>query len=326
MPEPTKYETQLVSEYGQPMQDLINVERGKNGTNNLLRGVNVDPEDVNRLISTFKSSNIYSPANTQQTLTSPAIRPNLSDPMGLYDYYVNSADIQAANKEYQAAFGELMKAKATGREQQTAIEALPQALNVIRGEQAQAGRLASDRIAALAEAADVSFSKLAALRQTGTERFNIAQGQRAELTNLIMNNPGAGIKYTDTIENASKKAYNFGVKIAKEERDKKYKDSLKAIALEFGLKTSGSKKALEKRIRKYNKSALNEAKKMRDLQYESALLDIQKKRESMGRGGMMGGGETIDIGSLFGDSSSQSSTGNYDTGGAASNYFNSLGK
>src|SRR5690606_16375844 len=120
------------------------------------------------------------------------------------------------------------KALATSRAQQTAIENLPQALNVIRGEQAQAGRLSADQLAALSEAKLAQQSYLDSMRTEATNKYNIALNERTQLQELIRSTNGkAGISYADSYEKALQKAAKWEEDEKEKAEKHAYKEELK---------------------------------------------------------------------------------------------------
>ena len=277
-------------------------------------------------------TDIYSAQNIEQTVTNPVPRPNLDDPLGMYDYYMASPEITQAQQQYQSAFGQLTQAQQTARARRLAIEQNPlESMSNIVGQQARAGQLDALTQQALAENVGVAQSALASLKSTATDKFNIAQQQRSEMTNLIANNPGAGIKYTDSYEDGVKKAETYqtqqrvesialqypGAKINKtddmatvtkkiddynrdqEKKAKKeaeeakkdaYKDSLKQQLQALGSSTKGlSTNELEKKLKKLNKEALAEAKKLSDLKIKQIEADLANTYSLIGERGKGGG-------------------------------------
>lgn len=275
------------------------------------------------ILPTVDPSQVYSADNIQQATTSPVTKPDLSDPLGMYDYYMSSPEIQKAQQGYQTAFGDLTKARQTARARQLAIEQNPlESMSYITGQQSRAGQIDSLVTQALAENVNVAQSALTALKETAANKFQIAQSQRNELTNLIANNPGAGIAYTDNYEDAIKKAEVYQQqkqvesialqypdakikktdsmevvtkKIADYERKqeekakedaeeaakKAYKQSLKDQLIALGSSVKGlSKNELEKKLKKKNKEALDQAQKLADLEYKKVLKGLSDSGDS----------------------------------------------
>jgi hypothetical protein len=214
-------------------------------------------------------TDIYSAQNIEQTVNSPVPKPNLDDPLGMYDYYMASPEITQAQSQYQSAFGQLTEAQQTARARQLAIEQNPlEAMSNIVGQQSRAGQLDSITQQALAENVGVAQSALASLKSTATDKFNIAQQQRSEMTNLIANNPGAGIKYTDDYETGIKKAETYQTQ-----------QRVESIALQYpGAKISKTDDmaTVTKKIDDYNKNQEKKAKKEAEEAKKDAYKDALK--------------------------------------------------
>lgn len=248
---------------------------------------NYIPSEVNTIVPAPIVPNptvtdVYSANNINQAVTSPAPAPNLSDPMGINDFYMNSAGVVNAKNAYNASNAELAKAKATAQARQLAIEQNGlEGMGYIVGAQSRAGQLDSARLAALSDATSVAQSAYLAEQSTAQRKADLALSQRNELTDLIVRNPGAGVTYTDTTEAAAAKINAYNVKKqaeqekkAKDDAKEAYKKSLKATAMSLGVKTTGNTKALEKRIKNASKSAKEYEKTINDLKIQSAKADI----------------------------------------------------
>jgi len=229
-------------------------------------------------IPTIDTSNVYSSDNVSSTLSSTTTTPNLSDPYGLYDYYMSSGDITAAQTGLKSTTEQYNKALATSRAQQTAIENLPQALNVIRGEQAQASRLSADQLAALSEAKLSQQSYLDSLKTEAANKYNIALQERNQLQSLITSTKGkAGISYADSYETALQKAAKYEEKVAEEEKKQAYKDDLKKQVQALGGSTKGlSTKELEKKLKKKMKEAGAAESEMKQLEIALKKKELAK--------------------------------------------------
>jgi len=252
-------------------------------------------------LPTPTASSVYGADNINAAVTSPTGAPNLNDPMGIYDFYTGGQDVKDAQLKAQQDAGALAKAQSTAEARQLAIEQQPlEGMNFILGEQSRAGQLDAQQISALARSAGVSQSAAAAILATAKEKAGIALDSRSELTQLITNNPGAGITYMDTPESAARKMETYNqeqIKIAEDKRaellkqaEKKDKESakdkqkqdLKDQAMALGLKTSGSRNELRKRIAK----AAKEDKKKQDIIDD---LKLQQARKSLSGSGGSGG-------------------------------------
>lgn len=304
----TEYESQLVSQYGTGMNDFINAERAK-GKSGLLKGSNVDSQDVSGLTSAFLSANknlapeVYSAQNLTQTTTAPVATPDLSDPFGLYDYYFNSADMVSAREQSSSAYADLLAAKARAREAQTALgdELAPMA--AIRGAQARSSELSTNEIAALSDAYNVAVSNYDTISNQATAKYGIAQQERTQIQNLISETGGkAGISYTDSYETAVEKAADY----KKKQDEGDYKKTLQQEARSLGLSTKTKKggtldiNGLEKAIADYyKKEGLSKKeldKRLNDLTIKGKELDIKAAEKSLsgsGSGSSSGDSELV---------------------------------
>jgi len=218
-------------------------------------------------------SAVYSASNIAQASTAPVAPPNLSDPMGLYDYYLNSGDIQGAQSSLKTINEQYNKALATGRAQQTAIENIPrESMSFIGTAQQRAGTLANQQLQGISEAKMAQQSYIDTLQSRARDKFNIANQQRSQLQDLIAQTGGrAGISYADTYEQAVKKADKYQEKKTKEEAEKAKKDAYKQSLKDTYTQLKGyapkpmSTSELEKKVRKLSKTALAEAKKTSEL-------------------------------------------------------------
>jgi len=229
-------------------------------------------------------SAVYSASNINQASTSPVAPPNLGDPMGLYDYYLNSGDIQGAQQSLKTINEQYNKARATSRAQQTAIENIPrESMSFIGTAQQRAGTLANQQLQALSESKMAQQSYIDTLQSKARDKFNIANQQRAQLQDLIAQTGGrAGISYTDTYEQAVKKADKYQEKKTKEEAEKAKKDAYKQSLKDTYTQLKGyapkamSTSELEKKVKKLSKGAVEEAKKLADLEYQIKLKALNK--------------------------------------------------
>jgi len=195
------------------------------------------------------ASTVYSAPNITQAVTAPVAPPNLSDPMGIYDYYVKGADVTNAQNQSIADQQALAKAKATAQARQLAIEQNPlESQQFIVGAQSRAGQLDAQQLSALADAAGVSQSAYLAARETASQKANILMDQRNELTRLIASNPGAGITYTDSYETAIEKVAKYQdekIKEADKKEEKKLeeknKQEIKDLAISLGISIKNDK-------------------------------------------------------------------------------------
>jgi hypothetical protein len=276
------YEQQLVTQYGDQMAQLIASERAK-GKAGLLRGSNVDAQDVGRIESAFKASDVFKAPNIQQTVNAPA-QLNLGDLMGVRTRLEEELGYGTAQQDLLKAKEALSAFDIGSQEQQSSIGQRLVPMEVLRGEQALAGEQRAIGRQSLTAELQAKADLMSALGSQVDTRFGIYEQQRGELANLMTQAPGAGITFTDTLESAvsklntyqektkreqetaDKKAREDELKRLEKERQDEYAQKLRAIAMESGVSLKTSKggtrsvKDLESAIAKKNKEALDEAK------------------------------------------------------------------
>lgn len=221
---------------------------------------------------------VYSANNIAQTTTAPVAAPNLSDPFGLYNYYMNTPDITAAKEIAKTAQAQLLERTKAAREQQQALGQNLQSTNRIRGSQQNAQQLATNDIQALNEAYTLAASNVDALTSTAKEKLAIAEQSRNEIKSLIAQTGGkAGISYADTYESAVKKAQKYQDKVAKEAKKDAEKSALKELALTSGISTKGKSSAqIRKSLEKIAKTDRSVKEQLDQLKIKQTKADIAK--------------------------------------------------
>lgn len=224
------------------------------------------------------SGQVYSANNIEQTTTAPVQAPNLSDPFGLYNYYMNTPDITSAKERAKTAQAQLLERTKAAREQQQQLGQNLQSTNRIRGNQQNAQQLATNDIQALNEAYTLAASNVDALTSTAKEKLAIAEQSRNEIKQLIAQTGAkAGISYADTYESAIAKAKKYENKVAKEAKKKAEKDALEELALSAGVKTKGkSSSEIRKAIEKLAKKDRSVKDELDQLKIKQAKADIAK--------------------------------------------------
>lgn len=272
-------------------------------------------------VATPTASTVYSSDNIASAASgTPTVNPILDE----YTQYMNSPELQAAKAKTAEIQGAINAEKAGLRSTTTGLEYQNQgalgttgaSMNLIGTQVGRASSLASDRISALGDQYTGALTYQQGLEQTAREKYSIIANERQNKLILSTQYPGAGISATDSYETINKKVTDYQKKL----KDDDFKSSLKTLALQFGLKSSGSTKDLENRIKKYNKEALNTAKRNSELTYKTALEQynqlVQKRTDA------------LDLAGLFGDSNGNSGTVMTPQGGVSTNnasaYFNTL--
>lgn len=271
--------------------------KGKSG---LAKGENIDTQDVQPFLDAWKSqtpafsvgnftvdaNGVYHASNLNTAATAPATRPDLSDPLGIGQFYYDQLGIPTVQTDVQSAKEALSKFDENSASRQTYLENQAIALPVIRGEQATQLSIDANQRNALNNTLLAKTSLLSALTSEADRRTSEAKAAREELTQYINAAPGAGITYADTVEQAQQKAFKWQSDQAEKKAKDDYKASLKSALLNLGLKTSGNTKKLEERLRKANKEAQKFLKEQNKIALDTNKAQLQNllKRSSGGSG------------------------------------------
>lgn len=217
---------------------------------------------------------VYSAANIQQAATSPATRPDLSDPYGLRDYFYNSPEISTAKNEVASLNQQILNLNQKLRNTTVANNNALLSMNDITGANRAAAETVALPLQALSENLLAKRSYLDTLISDADAKYQIAREQRDQIQQLISATGGkAGIHWGMTFEEASKKATDYLEKKAK-------KDAIKQLYMQtFGSSGKGlSSKEMEKKLKK-------EYKSKKAYEQEMQALELAAKRQSLAGGG-----------------------------------------
>ena len=227
------------------------------------------------------AQSVYSADNINQAVTNPVQAP-VSAEQQLYNQFLATPEIAGAKKQVsdiQAqinAANQAFRNAKTGFEYQNegAIGTTGASANLIGRQIGRASDLTSNQVAALSENLKAQQAYLQGLTSEAQDRYNIAQNERSQIQSLITATKGkANITYTDSYEDALKKAAKYEEKVLKEEKKQAEKDELKKTAKSLGIKTSGlSSKEIEKKLNKYMKS-----EKAKEEEISKIELALKKK-------------------------------------------------
>lgn len=116
-------------------------------------------------------------------------------------------------------------------------------------------------------------------------RVGVAEQNINFVRELKLQYPGAGIKFGEDMNKIEKRIVKFG----KEQKKKAEKEAFKAALRAMGKKTSGlSRRELERKLRKANKTLYEQTMKENELRLEGLELDIQNTRSIMANRGKSG--------------------------------------
>lgn len=228
-------------------------------------------------------SGVLSSSNIAQTTSGKTT--DTSDLLGIRSDIYSNLGVSEKQAAYQKALEASQKATqnlSTGLQQ---LSARPVSLSKITGQQAQLREVSANEISALEDAATLALQNYQAVKSEADTQFEIRNQQLSETKALMVQYPGAGIKFSDSTEKQVKKLSDYQKELEKET----YKKELKKMAMELGLKTSGSRKELEKRISKYNKSALDDAKRSAELDYDYKKIQIDNVKSEIANRGKSSG-------------------------------------
>lgn len=236
-----------------------------------------------------QASQVYSPTNVQQTMTSPAQAPNYADPFALRDYFYNSPDVVAARNEVKNLTNTLNAFDTSQNQQQNYLENQTVAMPVITGEQANQARLGATQREALSRELLAKQSFLDSATTEANAKYQVALGQRDQLQSLITQTSGkAGISYADSYETALKKADKYVTKQAeeqaKEARKQAEKDMLRQLYLqEFGKlpKKGMSTNDISKKLGKSKSEQKAFQKQLDQLELETRKTALASAKQSL---------------------------------------------
>ena len=213
---------------------------------------------------------VLSNQNITQTTTAPAPAPD--DLLGIRADIYNKQGVNAAQTAYQQAMQAASSASLGLGERLTGLRGRQVSMSKITGTQAQERAVSEGEIDALNESARLAQSDYVAKKGNADEMFQIRNQEIGEKKAIMLQYPGAKVTFGDSMAQVTKKLTKYQDQVAKDE----WKSKLKQMALSLGVKTSGSRKELEKRISKTNKKALDNAQAEHDLKMEQGRWDIKK--------------------------------------------------
>lgn len=240
---------------------------------------------------------VLSSQNIQQTTTNPA--PNPDDLLGIRADLYNKQGVNAAQAAYQQAMQAASSAALGLNERLTGLRGRAVSLSKITGTQAQERMVSQGEIDALNESARLAQADYIAKKGNADEMFQIRNQEISEKKQIMLQYPGAKITFSDSMAQVTKKLTSYQKQVEKDE----WKKTLKQMAMQLGVKTSGSRKELEKRISKANKETLKMAKEEHDLKMEQGRWDIQKTISDIKHAGDKSGtsSEDKDIANFYKD-------------------------
>jgi hypothetical protein len=309
----------------------------------------INPSEKTEILNRWNinSNDVLATDNIVQTNTAPATVPD--DLLDVRKSIYDELGIPKLQEQYNTLYQNYLTTEGTRDSALNQLENKTLGMNVIRGSQAEANRQYALQLGEQARGLDVAGRGLQSALTEAQAQYGIKSQEVLDRRNLIQQYAGAGITFdddintvqqkiasyensqqmkqlmvqyptaniatTDTFENASAKIK----KSIEDETNRAYKETLKSQLLALGKSVKGlSKRELERKLKKANKSALEAAQQQAEqqmqmaieqhnLQMEQTRLNIQKTRESMS------GGDEIDIESLFPEENTGFGDGFYST-------------
>jgi hypothetical protein len=266
-------------------QSNINAFLAGGGTQDILSkesyGGKLDTKELNKFVSKYglDSSKVYSALNSTTQASQP------TDLLGIRTQIYNDLGIPTAQEEFNKSYKGYMDFQTAQDVQQNQLENQPLNLNVIRGEQAEASRLGGISLAAKARGLDVLQRGLESKLNEAQVQYQIRAQELTDKRNMQIQYAGAGIKLSDSYEQAADKISKYQKKQAVES----------AFASVFGyIPDKKSSSWMKNKLKKNYK----ESKKLKD---ELDRIDLESKQIALGKLKADGAGGIADISSLFGD-------------------------
>lgn len=267
----------LIQQAGAGAQEYVNANAGNYG-GKLTSG------EVSSILQNYKpqASQVFSPANVQQTMTAPAQAPNYADPFALRDYFYNTPDVVNARKSVQDLTNQLNAFDTGQNQQQNYLENQTVAMPVITGEQANQARLGAIQREAIARDLLAKQSFLDSATREADIKYGIAQEQRGQLQDLIRQTGGkAGISYADTYDQAVVKADSYLTKKAEDEAKQARKQAEKDLLTNLYVQTFGTTPKKGMKTKDIQKKLGQSAKEKKAFQDKLDQLELQTKQTAL---------------------------------------------
>lgn len=258
----------ILSKAGQGAQDYVLKQGGF--------GDRLTSGEATRLLSGFnpQASNVFSSSNIGASASGAY---QSGDLLGIRESINQELGIPGLQETYQSIFGQLQNFDTQTETFQNTLRNRPESINQIRGRQQEASLTAATERAGLARQAEVAQSALLAAKQEAAERFSIQEQNVRETRQLILANPGAGITFADSPEQAARKIQKYNEKVEKESREQAKKDAFDTLYMQtFGTDRGKlSRKEAQKKLEKYFDSEKEYEKRIRDLEEQKLIKSLQ---------------------------------------------------
>lgn len=214
------------------------------------------PPEINQV---YGADNFISLANN------PVPKPDLSDPYGLYNQFMNSQDIVNARNQVaqtrqridqtQQALDTTTRALENQNEQ--AYGGTGASINLIGKQVGRARELTADELNALGRSLQAQQAYLGSLTSNAQNLYNVALRERESLNDLIRATGGqAGITYADSYETALQKANAYE---KEKERVSQLQELIRATSGQAGITEGDSYEDALRKASEYEKAKEQEA-------------------------------------------------------------------
>ena len=212
---------------------------------------------------------VYSAANVQATQTAPTPAPD--DLLGIRSQIQTQLGIPQMQTEYNDLYQAYLGGQSSLESQQAQIMGQPLNMQVLRGEQARARELAAPELAAQARGLDSIGQRMTAARMEADTQFGIRSQLVQEMKSMMLEFPGAGIKFGDDFAGAIKKIKSRREEIEEEAEKKAERQALNEMYYEYyGYVPKGlSKNEMRKDIKKAGGDSKAYEKELKDLQLKA---------------------------------------------------------
>lgn len=233
-------------------------------------GQNLTSGEASRLLAQYNANPdaVMSAGNIAATNSNPTPAPD--DLLGIRKQVYSELGVNDLQQKFNDIYGQLNAFDTATEEQSRKIMEQPLSMNELRGANATATELRATERSGLARQAEVARSALLAAQQEAQAVYGIRESEVQQKRQYLLQYPGAGFTMADSFETISKKLGDYQEKVKKDD----YKASLKEKLISLGLKTSGNTKSLEARLKKANKSLLEQTKQENALKLEALKADI----------------------------------------------------
>ncbi len=214
--------------------------------------------------------------NVAQTATAP-VAP-ASDALGIFagqDVAFGVSGLEATATQAQEAY---LSAVNLANQEQLTLQGRRKKLGVMRGEQQQAGQQAQIELQGLQTAQTLAQQALQSAQQKSLQTANILYQEFQTKQKLMIDYPGLDIDpLTDSMDKISSKLKDYKEDQVKDAE----KDSYKSALRDLGLSTKGSRRELERRLSKENKSTADMIKRQNELKLQGLEMDIAKAQKAL---------------------------------------------